>query len=100
MSFFDPKVPTGQEYFTIDFSRQVPAGATIVSAVCVPTRIKGSADATPANMLSGGCIINGTKVSQKLINGVDGTLYLLTYLATLSDGQVVPEIMYLWVRAA
>ncbi len=100
MSFFDPKIPSGREYFTNDFARQMAAGLTISSAVCVVTWLGGTADLNASAMVSGAAVINGTKVSQLLIGGIDGARYQVEFDATLSDGQVIPEIHNLWVRAS
>jgi len=87
---FSPKTPTEQELFGFDFSRLLPSGVTISSAVVTATVIDGT-DADPSAMISGSATISGSLVSQLVIGGVAGVTYCLKCAATFSDGQV-PEL--------
>ena len=99
MKGFSPKTPSAEELFGLNFIRQLDAGETILSAEWSVTVLQG-VDANPAAMLSGPAIISGTKVSQKLIGGVDGVQYCLTCLATTSGGEKIPLFYTLWVRTS
>lgn len=99
MKPFSPKTPSAEELFGFNFILQLPAGVTIASAQWIVTVLKG-VDANPSAMLSGNPIINGTKVSQKIIGGLDGVQYCLTCIATTSDGEKIPLFASLWVRAS
>jgi hypothetical protein len=88
MEQFTPKKPAEREYFAVRFTRLLPAGVTIVSAQWFCTVLQGD-DPAAAAMVSGGAIVAGDKVSQLIIDGVDGVQYDLECEATLSDGQKV-----------
>lgn len=96
---FTPKKPLERELFAFRFTRQLPSGVTIASAVWTSTVVQGT-DTGAAAMISGPAAIVGDKVSQLVINGVDGVQYALECEATLSDGQKVRLCATLWVRAA
>jgi len=96
---FSPKTPSAEEFFGFNFVRQLDAGETIQSAVWSIT-VKQGTDPNPSAMLSGTAIINGTKVSQKVIGGLDGVQYCLTCLATTSGPEKIPLFDTLWVRSS
>ena len=80
--------------YTIDFSRDVPAGVTIASApweLAVRYVAPGyTADPTPASRLLSDPRVVGLASIQQIGNLVTGNTYLVTSTATLSDGEVVP----------
>lgn len=99
MKPFSPKTPSAEELFAFNFILQIPSGVTIASAQWIVTVLQG-VDANPSAMLSGNPIINGFKVSHKIIGGLDGVQYCLTCIATTSDGEKIPLFASLWVRAS
>jgi len=94
---FSPKTPSAEELFGLDFVLQVAPGVTISSAVWTIT-VKQGTDPSPSAMLSGAAIIQGTKVSQKIIGGLDAVQYCLACLATTSDGEKIQLFDTFWVR--
>jgi hypothetical protein len=96
---FSPKTPAGEEFFTLNFVRELAPNETILSAEWTVAVMQG-VDANPSAMLSGSPVIVGTKVSQKLIGGVDGVQYCLTCVATTTGPQKIPLFDTLWVRAS
>lgn len=99
MSFSPAKKPSERESFAFNFAQLLPAGVTIASAVWTVTVVQGT-DSNPSAMVSGSPLIQGSKVSQLIIGGVDGVEYCLSCQATFSDGQKPILCDTLWVRAA
>lgn len=96
---FTPKTPAGEEFFTFNFVKELDAGETILSSVWTIT-VKDGVDPNASAMLSGSPTINGTKVTQKIIGGVDGVQYCLTCLATTSGPEKIPLFDTFWVRSS
>lgn len=81
-----PKTPNEKVYIDFDFTALFDANVPLTDAtVTVTTRPESATDGNPAAILSGGCIIAGMIVSQFVINGVDGAVYLLECVGTGSD---------------
>jgi len=93
----DPKDPAEIIDVTMDFAALASA---ITSPVVTIERTGGPPDATPSAMLSGSASVTGTTIRQRLINGVNGTDYLLRFQGTGSDGQRFVEAARLSVRTA
>lgn len=70
-----------------DFVNLLPSGVTITAAPTSTISVISGEDAAAGSMVSGAALVNGTQVSQRIINGVDGVTYCLVFKATLSDGQ-------------
>jgi hypothetical protein len=80
-----PKDPAEKVPILFDYTLQLADGETLATASVTVTTELGT-DATPAAMLSGTAIINGAKVTQWLIGGVNGVLYHLRCSVTTSAG--------------
>jgi hypothetical protein len=81
---FSPKDPAEIINLTFDFSNLLSG---ISAAVCEIEVTRGT-DASASAMLSGVATVNGTKVMQKVINGLAGCEYNVRCKATASDGQL------------
>jgi hypothetical protein len=63
--------------FEFDMLSRLKLGETLVTSACVATVYSG-VDAAPSAILSGLPVISGSIVSQKVINGLPGVIYLLS----------------------
>lgn len=80
---FSSKDPEEIVELGFEFANIIETGETISSASFDVSVLAGT-DATPAAMLSGAVIIEGTVVSQKIIGGVDGCTYRIECTANTS----------------
>ena len=99
---FDETTPAGRPLLSIDFTKLLPTGVTVASAVvtCTVAADSAAADATPSSRLDGSpTITGGAIVSQFFKTGVVNCDYILTFLATYSDGQKEPVDAEIAVRA-
>jgi hypothetical protein len=87
MSRLDPKDPAEKKLLVFSFANQVEAGVAIASAT-VAVLVQTGTDATPAAMLDGVPLINGSDVLQRLQGGISGVDYHLRCLATDGSGLV------------
>lgn len=92
-SNFPTTEPGANGIYSVDFARQVPAGATLAAAVwalAVEWTLPGSTvDATPSSRLVGSPSISGTISSQRIAGCVAGNDYLVTVTGTMSDAEIV-----------
>lgn len=98
---FDPTSPAGRPLLSVDFSRLLPQGVTISSAaVTIEVHALSAAlDATPTARLDGPpSVSGGVTVSQWFQNGVENVDYVLSFIATFSDGQIEPVEVEIPVR--
>jgi hypothetical protein len=84
----DPKIPNEVIYARVDFSKIFDTGVLINSATVTATRYGGTADASPSSIISGTAAVSGMIVSQLIVGGVAGTVYLLKFVANGNDGTV------------
>jgi hypothetical protein len=102
MLTFDPTTPAGRPLLSVDFSRLLPSGITIASAtVTIDVRDTSPAgDASASSRLDGAAFVDptGTIVSQWFRNGVADVDYVLSFLATFTDGQIEPVQVEMPVR--
>jgi len=78
---FSYKLTTENEQFTFDFSPVLGPTEVINSAVCTVT-VKEGNDPSPSAIKVGSPSISGSKVSQRIHNGLDGVIYRLEMTAT------------------
>jgi hypothetical protein len=102
MQKFDPTTQAGRPLLSIDFSRLLPAGVTIASAavtIAVHELSQGN-DADPAARLDGDAIVSDDHmtVSQWFAGGIEDVDYVLSFIATFSDGQIEPVEALMSVR--
>lgn len=76
-----------QEIVTEAFDYSDKIGAAAISGAVLTVSVVAGVDAAPANLLSGVHQVVGSKVEQKLKDGVDGVRYKVKCVATLSDGR-------------
>ena len=102
MQRFDPTTPAGRPRLTVDFSRLLPEGVTIDSAeVTIEVHaLSAGADADPGSRLDGAPEIGSgaTTIAQRFRDGIENVDYVLTFIATFTDGQVEPVEAELSVR--
>lgn len=94
---FDPKTPTERESFAFDFEGLVATGETLDNASVTVHVIRGE-DPAASSMVGGAPVINGTKVSILLINGVNGVIYCVKCQVNTSAGQRLELTSDLLVR--
>jgi hypothetical protein len=86
MSFqFSYKITTESEWFTFDFTSVLLTGETVTTATCVATVLTGT-DASPSAIVSGTPVTVGSKVSQRIIGGLDQVTYRLAMTIVTSGG--------------
>lgn len=92
---FSPKRVNEVEVFTVDFSALLGTGETITSAVWTCS-VKEGSDAAASSMIQGAAAVSGSKVSQKIANGVAGCWYAPVCTVLTSAGQTLtlPEYGY------
>lgn len=73
---------------TYEFANDVATGEAISTATVTATVLSG-VDASANAILSGSAVISGTKVTQLVVDGVDGVTYLLKYRITTDQSQVI-----------
>ncbi len=92
MQQFDPAVPAAPGEILplkMDFSRELPAGATIASCPWTCEVYEGT-DSAPADVLQGySPVIDGAVVEHRVHFTVDNITYLFRGAATLSTGDVI-----------
>lgn len=98
MSAFSYKLTTENEQFTFDFSNVLATSETISTASMVVT-VQDGTDATPSAILSGSPVINGSRVAQRIYNGLDGVTYRLALSVTTSLTNVYTSVADLPVIA-
>lgn len=84
---FPAKNPLEAESYAFEFGDQLLFGETITGATVVASVFTGE-DPTPSNIISGPPTISGTKISQLIIDGVDGVIYNLVAVANTSLSHV------------
>jgi hypothetical protein len=102
MHKFDPTTPAGRPLLSVNFSELLPTGITVSSAsLAIEVHTLSPGDDPDAGMrLDGSPAIGGggTIISQWFHNGLEGVDYVLTFIATFSDGQIEPVEVEMPVR--
>ncbi|HEY4265160.1 MAG TPA: hypothetical protein VGM72_07575 [Micropepsaceae bacterium] len=102
MQKFDTTTPEGRLLLSVDFSRLLPPGVTIASAaVTIAVHTLSVADDSDAtDRLDGSAIVSDdqTTISQWFQFGLDDVDYVLTFVASFSDGEIVPLAVEMPVR--
>ena len=83
----------------VDFSSRCRPGESAATAVCVVSVFSG-VDPNPAAMLSGIASVSNNIVSQKIIGGLPGVIYLLTYSVRTTGNNIVINEVKLAVRSS
>lgn len=82
--------------YTWDFTSQLAASETILTAICTASVYSGT-DASPSGLLSGLATISGQKVTQNLTAGVLGVIYEVLCSIVTSLGQTLQLSSYIAV---
>jgi len=96
---FTYKITDENELFSFDYSQVLDPAETISSATCNVIVMNGT-DSNPTNILLGTPAITGSKVSQRIYNGVSEVTYRLEMVATTSYGNVYSVVGDLPVYAS
>ena len=83
---FQEKAVGESKILTFDFLSHLAVGESI-STASVSTAVYSGTDGSPSSLVSGGATISGSKVTQKIVGGVAGVVYLVTCSVTTSAGQ-------------
>lgn len=95
-TLFEPKAPTSSFQAVFDFALDLAIGETLSAASTTATCYSGS-DTSPSSLISGSASVSGKQITQKIIGGVSGNVYLLTCTATTSLSQTLVREGYLAV---
>ncbi len=102
MQKFDPTTPDGRPLLSVDFSRLLPASVTVASAaVTIQVHaLSAQPDSDPSGRLDGAPMLSSdhTVISQWFRGGIEDVDYVLTFIATFSDGQIEPVEVEMPVR--
>lgn len=80
-----PKHVLADVLVTFDFISQLAVGETISGAAVTATLFSGT-DASPSAVISGAASVVGPIVSQLVVDGTVGVIYLLSCAVTTSSG--------------
>jgi len=102
MQKFDPTTPAGRPLLAVDFSRLLPQGVTIaLASVAIEVHALSAGSDSGANARLDGSPsigVDGVTVTQWFKDGVENVDYVLTFIATFSDGQIEPVEVEMPVR--
>lgn len=85
------KQPSENRLYTMEFSGNMAESETITGV--------NSVTVTPAGLtLSGSASFSGTQVTQRILGGVDGVLYKVTFIVTTSAGNILEGEGFLRVQ--
>jgi hypothetical protein len=102
MQKFAATTPAGRPLLSVDFSRLLPPGVIIASASVTAEvhALSPAADLDVASRLDGAAFVSAdsTTISQWFHQGTEDVDYVLTFIATFSDGQIEPVEVELRVR--
>lgn len=88
---FSYKFTTETKSLSFDFTQVLASGETLSTVTCTIVVVDG-VDASPASVLAGGASIIGTKIYQKVQNGVAGVTYRLIATVTTSASNTLVAI--------
>jgi hypothetical protein len=90
---FPPKDPAESIVVTFDFT--TISGVTTVSTPVIDVSVVKGTDAAPSALKSGSASVQGAKVLQRIVGGVDGCVYELHCQADTPDGSryVISEVL-------
>ena len=87
MSQFSYKFTTESELFSFDFNPVLATSETITSAACTAITEQGT-DLNPSAILSGNPVISLGKATQRVIGGMDDTVYRLIMTVNTNHGNI------------
>lgn len=96
MAQFTPKKQSEEKVYTFNMSSRLDSGETMISVV-FSVSVSSGLDSAPQNMISGNPSISGTRVSQKIIGGVAGVIYVIIATIITSTGRKLIPNAYLQV---
>lgn len=77
MITWKPKHPAEERIATFDFAAELPAGTSITGDPEVTISLLSGTDPAPGSVLFGPPQVQGTKVLQAFLGGIDGARYLM-----------------------
>jgi hypothetical protein len=98
-SIFDVKAFDAPFSAVFSFALDLALGETLSTASTTAAAFSG-ADASPNAIVSGSAAISGGEVTQLIVDGVIGVVYLLICTATTSEGQTLTRSGYLAIARA
>lgn len=84
----DSKDPTEIDFLIFDYTDILESGETVSSATVSVSDLE-KLDATPSTIKSGSPTVSSPLITQTITGGVEGAMYLITCLATLSSGRKI-----------
>jgi hypothetical protein len=84
---FDAKITTEDLFLDFNFISDLEVGETISGAE-VTCSVFSGIDATPSAVISGTATVSGGTVTQKVIDGTAGVIYLLTCSITTTSSAI------------
>lgn len=95
---FSPTSQSATEIYAMDFTDWLGVGEVINSAT-VTIGVAYGVDPNLSTHLIGGPLVTGNIITQKVGNSpIPGFTYILTFTATTSFGQILPECAELYVK--
>jgi len=98
-AIFDVKEASTPFSATFSFSIDLAIGETISSA-SITAAVYSGTDAAPSALISGSASISGGEVTQIIIGGVEGVVYLLVCLVGTNLGSTLTRTGYLAIAPA
>lgn len=100
---FDPTTPDGLPSLSVSFRRMLPTGVTVVSvtSACAVHPLSAVVDSNASSRLRDLPVVqsDGQTVSQFFSGGIAGVDYIISFLATYTDGEQERVDVVLPVRA-
>lgn len=87
MSSFN-KQPAEKRTIAIEYARELPSGVTLVSGTVAATNLSDNSSASGAVLVSTTATISGTQAKVQTQAGTNGIDYKITFLTTLSNGDI------------
>jgi hypothetical protein len=98
MIYFDAKQVAEKLTIALDWTTRLDTGVTVSSGTVSAKRLDTGADVTSTFLASSTLSVSGAKTSCTIQAGSDGVTYQLTYLLTLSNGNILEEDTLIEVR--
>jgi len=81
--------------FSWNLASPALAAGEAISSATVTCAVWSGTDASPSSMISGSATVSSTTVTQTIVGGIAGNIYLLTITAVTSAGQTLKATSYL-----
>jgi hypothetical protein len=98
-SILDAKISDTPTSVSFSFGIDLAVGETLSTASVTAATYTGT-DAAPSALISGSAVISGEKVTQLIVDGVEGVVYLLVCVVTTSLSETLTRTGYLAIVPA